>query len=139
MKEAVLKLTALFSFCGGPLFVAELLKPRIGTGQGFVITFLPVGMMVIGTLCLEDNRSRWTIAVVRTGLLGLVIVMGMHLYALWCFANGVRIAEQYLYYFGITVGMGWSIFYLRAARRWEASGDDPAQAGDRAAETIEPS
>ena len=121
MREAVLKIAALFSYCGGPLFVGELLKRRIGQGPAFLITFLPVGLMVIGALCLDDTRNRWSSAAVWAGRLGLYIVMGMHLYALWCFVDGTRTLDQSLYYLGITVGMVWSIAYLRAARRWSDS------------------
>jgi hypothetical protein len=139
MKVAALKIATLFSYCGGPLFIGELLKPRVGVGQGFVITFLPVGVMLLGALFLEDTRTRWTVAAVRTGCLGLAIALGMHLYALGCFMSGVHVAEQYLYYFGIAVGMVWSVVYLRAVRRWEASADESSHLRDRMSDTIEPS
>jgi hypothetical protein len=133
MKVALLKIAALFSSCGGPLFVFGLLKPRLGVGPAFFIIYLPVALMLIGALCLEDAPSRWPLAAVRAGRQALYVVLGMHLYALWCFANGVRVSEQYLYYFGIAVGAVWSIAYLREARRWESS------PGRTAMESIEPS
>lgn len=121
MRETVLKIAALFSYCGGPLFIGELLKPRFGAGPAFLVTFLPVGLIVIGALCLDDTRNRWSFAAVWAGRLGLYIALGMHLYALWCFVNGTRTPDQSLYYLGIAVGMVWSIVYLRAARRWSDS------------------
>jgi hypothetical protein len=121
MRETVLKIAALFSYCGGPLFIGEILKPRFGAGPAFLVTFLPVGLMVIGALCLDDTRNRWSFAAVWAGRLGLYIALGMHLYALWCFVDGVRMPDQSLYYLGIAVGMAWSIVYLRAARRWSDS------------------
>jgi hypothetical protein len=139
MKILVLKLATLFSYCGGPLFVGELLKPRVGVGQGFVITFLPVGLMLLGALFLEDTRTRWTIAAVRTGCLGLAIALAMHVYALGCFMSGKHVAEQYLYDFGIAVGVVWSVVYLRAVRRWEWSADASSLMRDRMSDTIEPS
>ena len=131
MKEGALKIAALFSYCGGPLFIADLLKPRIGTAGAFVITFLPVLLMVMGALFMDDDiRSRWAFAAVRAGRVGLYIVAGMHVYALWCFAHGVRKPDQTLYYLGIVVGVAWSIYYLRAARRGvrptDASSFDPS-------------
>jgi hypothetical protein len=132
MRVAVLKITALFSYCGGPLFIAELLKPRLGVWPAFLITFLPVGLMVIGALGLDEPRDRWSIAAVRAGRKGLYIVLGMHFYALWCFLEGTRVSEQSLYYLGITVGTAWSIAYLRAARRWASSSGDSSHAGDGA-------
>ena len=121
MREAVLKISALFSYCGGPLFIGELLKPRLGVRTAFLITFLPVGLMAVGALCLDDTRNRWSIAAVWAGRQGLYIVFAMHLYALWCFLDGIRVPEQSLYYLGIAVGMVWSMAYLRAARRWSDS------------------
>jgi hypothetical protein len=122
MKEALLKLAALFSYCGGPLFIGELLKPRLDAKLGFLITFLPIALMLIGALFLSDMRDRWSSAAVWVGRLGVCIAMGMHLYALWRFANGTRVSEQSLYYLGIVVGVAWNIAYLRAARRWALAG-----------------
>ena len=63
MREAVLKIAALFSYCGGPLFIADVLKPRLKLGLAFLITFLPVGLMVLGAPCLDgDTRNRWSFA-----------------------------------------------------------------------------
>ena len=140
MREAVLKITALFSYCGGPLFIGELLKPRLGVGPAFLITFLPVGLMVLGALCLDDTRNRWSIAAVWAGRQGLYVVAAMHLYALWRFVDGVRMPDQSLYYLGIIVGAVWSIAYLRAARRWTSSPDGSSDERDRGStEPIEPS
>jgi hypothetical protein len=119
MREAVLKIAALFSYCGGPLFISELLKPRVGVMPAFLLTFLPVGFMLIGALCLGETGDRWSTAAVWAGRQGVYLVLAMHLYALWCFANGAHVSEQYLYYFGIGVGVVWSVGYLRAARRNE--------------------
>ena len=140
MKDAVLKIAALFSYCGGPLFIADLLKPGLGTGLPFFITFLPVGLMVLGALCLDETQNRWSFMAVTAGRQSVYIVFGMHLYALWCFVDGVRVPDQRLHYIGIAVGMVWSVAYLRAARRWMSS-PGGAAAGDDGAPTrpIEPS
>jgi hypothetical protein len=112
MRDALLKITAIFAYCGGPLFVADLLKPRLGVGPAFWITFPPVGLMVIGALLLDDDtRSRWAFAAVWAGRQCLYIVLGMHLYAIWCFAHGTRGPDQRLHYLGIAVGMVWTIVY----------------------------
>lgn len=120
IKEGVLKITALFSYCGGPLFIAELLKPHFDKVVVFLVTFFPVLLMVLGALLMEDDTaSRWSAAFVRAGRWGLYMVLVMHAYALACFLSGTRASEQGLYYLGIAVGVGWSIAYLRAARRWD--------------------
>ncbi len=35
MREGLLKIAAIFSYCGGPLFIADLLKPRWGAGLAY--------------------------------------------------------------------------------------------------------
>jgi hypothetical protein len=140
IKEGVLKITALFSYCGGPLFITELLKPRFDQVMVFLVTFFPVLLMVLGALFMDDDTaSRWSMRFVRAGRWGLYVVLGMHAYALACFMSGTRVSEQGLYYFGITVGVGWSIAYLRAARRWANIPESCARPGDHtSAGPIEP-
>jgi hypothetical protein len=125
MKVVALKITALFSYCGGPLFISDLLKPHLHPLPAFLITFLPIGFMVIGALCLEDDpRSRWASAAVWAGRQGVYLALGMHLYALGCFLSGTRVSEPYLYYLGIVVGVVWGAAYLRAAGRREVRSSD---------------
>ena len=118
-QEIGLKVGALFSYCGGPLFICDLLKPRIGTAPAFWITFLPVGLTVLGALFMDDWSSRWLYGVVRAGRLALFIVLGMHTYAVWCFALGVRTPDQVLHYIGLAVGALWTVYYMRKSRHWE--------------------
>ena len=140
MHVLFLKLAALFSYCGGPLFIAGLLKPRFGMGLAiFLATFLPIAMMVVGAFSLDDIPSGMSVALVRLGLLGLAIVLGMHAYAVGCFVQGLRVPDQGLHYFGIAAGVVWSVVYLRAVRRW-TSAVALAQSPDATStEPIEPS
>jgi hypothetical protein len=142
MRETLLRLAALFSYCGGPLFIADVLKRRFGPGPAaFVITFLPVGAMVVGALCLgDDTGSRLSRAMVWVGRQGLSIALGMHAYAIWCFTHGVRTPDLILHDVGIAVGVVWSVAYLRAARRWASFPGGPSHEVDRASTgPIEPS
>ena len=141
-RHTLLKLAALFSYCGGPLFIADELKPRFDGGlAGFWLTFPPVGVMILGALSLGDSHSSgWARAMVWAGKVGLFLALGMHGYAIWCFAHGEHPFNQSLHTFGIVVGVVWSFAYLIEARRWEASAPQPVAAGDRAsADPIEPS
>jgi hypothetical protein len=105
------------------------------------MTFLPILMMVLGAFCLEDDtRSRWSSSAVGVGRLGLAIVLVMNLYTVSCFVQGVRVPDQFLHDIGIAVGMGWSIAYWHAARRWVSSPGAPSEREDRAStDPIEPS
>jgi len=53
LREAVPRIAALFSYCGGPLFIADQLKPHFDSVAVFLVTFLPVGLMVIGAFFLD--------------------------------------------------------------------------------------
>src|SRR5262245_61824808 len=118
IRDALLKIAALFSYCGGPLFIADLLKPHLDKDVASLLTFVPVGFMVIGAYFLEDVfPDRLSSAAVWVGRLSLYVVIGMHVFAFWRFANGVRVPDQRLHYIGITVGVLWSFAYLRAAGR----------------------
>lgn len=142
MREALLKIPALLSYCGGPLFIASILKPRFAGPTIFLMTFLPVIFMLVGAFFLYDydTRDRWSFAAVWAGRQGLYIVLGMHVYALWCFAGGVRVPDQRLHYLGIAVGVAWSVAYLRAARRWVSPPRGSSHVSDRASrEPLEPS
>jgi hypothetical protein len=141
MRDAVLRIAALFSYCGGPLFIADLLKTHFSMGPVFLITFLPVGLMVVGAFFLNDDvRDRVSFALVWAGRQGLYIVLGMHLYALWCFVHGVCVPDQRLHYLGIAVGAAWSVAYLHAARRWVSSpGGSSHAAHNGPTKPIEPS
>src|SRR5262245_24331262 len=81
LKEGLLRIAALFSYCGGPLFIADALKPRLGTLPPFLITFLPVGVMVLGAFFLHDDTSdRLSFRIVSAGRVALYVVLAMHIY-----------------------------------------------------------
>jgi hypothetical protein len=118
-RIAFLKIAALFSFCGGPLLVSDRLKPHFGPQVAFLVTFVPVGLMFFGALFLEEDiGDRLARVAVWLGRQALYVVVAMHVYAVWRFANGLRVSEQYLYYIGIGVGFVWAMLYLYTARRW---------------------
>jgi hypothetical protein len=141
LSLALVKIAALFSYCGGPLLVSDLLKPRFGTQVAFPVTIAPVLLMVLGALFLDDDvEDRLARAAVWWGRQGLYVALAMHVYAIWRFALGLHVSEQWLYYAGIIVGLIWSTVYLRAGRRWvvarhRSTGRPP----DRDSSPIEPS
>lgn len=137
LRTTLFKIAALFSFCGGPLLVSDQLKPHFGTPVAFLVTMTPVVVMLIGALFLEDDvEDRIARAAVWWGRQGLYVALAMHAYAIWRFAHGLRVSEQYLYYGGIVVGLIWSTVYLRTGRRWVVARSKPL---DRDGSPIEPS
>jgi len=141
LSIAFLKIAALFSFCGGPLLVSDQLKPRFGTQGAFLMTVTPVLLMLFGAFFLEDDvEDRIARAAVWWGRQGLYVALAMHAYAIWWFALGHHVSEQWLYHLGIVVGLIWSTVYLREGRRWvvarNRSAGKPAERDDS---PIEPS
>ncbi len=137
LNTVFLKIAALFSFCGGPLLISEQLKPRFGTQGAFLVTVAPVLVMLVGALFLEDGvEDRIARAAVWWGRQALYVVLVMHGYAIWWFARGLVVSEQWLYYTGIVVGLVWSTVYLRAGRRWVVARNRPPE---RDGSRIEPS
>jgi hypothetical protein len=141
LSTTFVKIAALFSFCGGPLLVSDLLKPRFGTHVAFFVTIAPVLVMLFGALFLEDDvEDRIARAAVWWGRQGLYVVLAMHAYAVWRFARGLHVSEQWLYYAGIVVGLIWSTAYLRAGRRWVVARNRTAvEPPERDGSPIEPS
>jgi hypothetical protein len=140
LKIGILKIAAIFSSCGGPLFVFERLKPRLGTQGAFLLAEGPAIIMFFGAFWLDDDLGdRFARFVVKCGRRALYLAALMHAYAVWCFASGLRVSEQYLYYTGIVAGLIWSAFYLRASQRWFArSGGSAEEAMESPDEPIEP-
>jgi hypothetical protein len=141
LSIAFLKIAALFSFCGGPLLVSHQLKPRFGTHVAYLVTIAPVVVMLFGAFFLEDDvEDRIARAAVWWGRQGLYVVLAMDAYAMWWFAHGLHVSEQWLYYTGIVVGLIWSAVYLRAGRRWVVARNRSAgKPPERDGSPIEPS
>jgi hypothetical protein len=140
LKTGLFKVAALFSFCGGPLLISNLLKPRYGTQVAFLVTMIPVVVMLFGALFLEDDvEDRTARAAVWWGRQGLYVALAMHAYAIWRFAGGLHVSEPWIYYAGIVVGLIWSGVYLRAGRRWVSRNRNAGKHPGRDGSPIEPS
>jgi len=126
------------SFFGGPLFVGNLLRPRIGLWPTLLITLVPVGIMLLGSMN-DGIRSSRPPVIVRAGLVGLSMALGMHLYALWCIARGATVDDASFHYIGIVVGVAWSAAYLFASRPWKwRTGESPSVGHPSSPQPIEP-
>lgn len=106
-KILLLKISALFCFCGGPLFIwnrstrqeqdaEELSNQQIADEHKifFIILFIPIGMVMMGCMVMVDNDpndrlSRW---VLYGGGVGMAILCIESLYAIIeiLFLNGSR-------------------------------------------------
>ena len=138
-QQSLSKIGALFSYCGGPLIVCDLLKPRLGTFLAFVVPFVPIVLMIFGAEALFDpspprqriapgpfNRDefesdtgvRWGILFVRLGLIGALLTLMMQGYGTWFLATTPPRPDHNLYVLGIAVGIPLAVAYVYAAKRW---------------------
>lgn len=70
-----IKLLALFSFCGAPLYLTDLTEPSLGDPGAFIANFTPLALMLFGTLSLaEDELSGISLLAVRAGALGAILL-----------------------------------------------------------------
>jgi len=112
------KLALLLSFCGGPMLIADLLKPMIGQLEAFAITFAPLAVTGFCALYLEDDEpGNWGREAALAGLVGVAIVAMMNAFAVWQLATGPERADGSLNAFGIVVGIVSSAVYVYLARR----------------------
>lgn len=118
MAHLVLKLLALWSFTGGPLWLADELKPRFGTPISFSIAFAPIALMLFGSLVFEDEPTSLTRAVVLAGAGGAFALLGMDALAGQHLLFGGTHSEPTLIVFGCIVGVVAAIAYLAAAVRY---------------------
>lgn len=119
----VLKAAALLSFCGGPLLIADELKPRVGAGWApLALTFWPIVLMIFGAFPLgvdsEEEPDRMDSISVWAGLLGVVVLLVMDAYAMWRLSVIPPRADLGLMTVGILVGVLSSIWYVALARRF---------------------
>ena len=78
----LLKLAALFSFCGGPLVVADSLKTQMDKDAAFAIAFVPIVGLIFGAYSLwESLPDRLDNAMVILGALSALALLGMNMFA----------------------------------------------------------
>jgi hypothetical protein len=130
LREGVIKIAALLSYCGGPLILADVLKPHLGVPVAFGVTFLPIVLMILAAPSLEGRSWRWDGLFVRPGIYGAWMSLAMHAYGGWILATAaVRSLDFGLYVVGLIVGIPIAIWYVISANRWlsrvEAHRNDP--------------
>ena len=133
-QRTLIKLGALFSYCGGPLILCDTLKPSLGKFMAFAVTFLPILPMIFGAESLFDpipprrvgsrngsileDGTGWGVRVVQLGLVGALVLLVMHGYGAWILATTLPRPDQGLYMFGLAVGIPMAGVYAYAAQKW---------------------
>jgi hypothetical protein len=118
----LLKLAALFSFCGGPLLMADSLKTHMHRDVAFAIAFLPTLGLIFGVWSLwEPIPNRWDNAMVILGAFAAVALTGMNVFASIELMHDPDRADAGLIKLGIAVGVVFVAYYAHAAHKFFSS------------------
>ena len=118
-RTLLLKLAALWSFCGGPLVVVDLLKLHMDKNAAFAIAFLPIVALIFGLYSLlHPIRDRWDKVMVSFGAVGAVALAGMNDIGVSELAYGRARADAWLIEVGIAVGTVVIAYYAYASYKF---------------------
>ncbi len=117
-RVLVIKLSALGAFIGGPLFVADLLKPSLGQKLAFAIAFAPIGVATLAILWVLDEAPTPAVrALAIVGGAGCLGLLGMDAFALWRLWTGTYHPNAQMIQFGCACALVVTPLYFVQARR----------------------
>lgn len=115
----VIRVLALFAFVGGPLFIYDILKRSWDSPAAFVVTFLPVGFMILGALSLGDrDEDRLSAVAAVLGIAGAALLLAQNAYAAYKMISGFEHPNQRLIILGTIVGVAGAVMYTHLAIRF---------------------
>jgi len=117
VRLLVIRLLAIASSVGGPLYVYDLLKASPKDLRMFAICFAPIAMMVLGSLAFGDPPSdRLARLAVRVGLFGAIALVLIDAYTVWSVARGGTHPNLLMILVGTAIGGVTSVLYVLLAR-----------------------
>lgn len=117
MSLLVIRLLALLSAVGGPLYLYDLLAIGPRDIRIFAFCFAPIALMILGSLSFGDPPSdRLARFFVRLGLFGAIALALMNGFTIYSLINGESHPNQVLIIVGIGVGAFTVILYGMLAR-----------------------
>lgn len=121
MRLLVLRLLALLSAAGGPLYLYDDLKRAPQDWQILGFCFAPIAMMLFGSLSFGDPPgARMARGAVRLGLFGAVALALMNAYTVFGMITRPAHPNQLMILAGVTVGFFASAAYTLLARTFLA-------------------
>ncbi|MDQ3370828.1 MAG: hypothetical protein M3680_35870 [Myxococcota bacterium] len=119
MRHLVIRLLALASAAGGPLYLYDQLKRGPQDWRIFAFCFAPIAMMIFGSLSFGDPPGARTVRVaVRLGLFGAIALAMMNAYTAYRLVTGPLPERFLLILAGMAVGFLTSGLYIELARRF---------------------
>lgn len=74
----ILKLVALGAFLGGPLIMMDRWRAALGDPMAFALGFVPLGLVLLGMLSIDDEAGRGRTIVVRAGVGGALLLLAQN-------------------------------------------------------------
>ncbi|MBA3817572.1 MAG: hypothetical protein H0X17_01655 [Deltaproteobacteria bacterium] len=119
MRLLAIKVLALVSATGGPLYLYDQLQRGPQDWRIFAFCFSPIAMMLFGSLSFGDPPGAKTArAAVRLGMFGAIALAMMNAYTAYRFVTGPLPKSFLLILAGVAVGFVASGLYLELARRF---------------------
>lgn len=105
MKTLFVKIAALGSAVGGPMFVFDRFRTNLGALPAFLACFVPIGLQMLALLALEDETTdKWARTAMCGGIAGSVVLFAENEYAAWQIYSGVRHPNHGMIIAGIVIG-----------------------------------
>ncbi len=115
----VLRLLALASFIGGPLYCADLWKPALGDPWNFIAAFAPIALVLMAAMMvLQDRPTTATRAMTWVGFLGVAGLLCEDAFAGIRIAAGDAHPNTQMIQFGIFAGVCAAALYTWHALRF---------------------
>lgn len=121
----VLKIGALLTFCGGPLYLSDRLEPIVHQPWAFGVAFAPVAVFLFATLSLVEDGPRSGGIAVWSGAISSAVILVESAWAAWQIMAGPARADSGLMLLGCAVSFAVVVAYAQLASRSPASGARP--------------
>ncbi len=127
MRHFLIKVLALGSFVGGPLWLADTLKPRLGQDVAFAITFAPLAVLILASLSIAGDRpTPVTRLLAFAGVGGAAALLVMDAMAAHFLLRGGSHSEPTLIWIGNAIGAVTALLYFGAALAFVRTNDEPS-------------
>ena len=108
----LIKLSAIASYIGGPLWFTDVLKSMLDDVSAFIISFTPIGLLIFGQLALLDDERSLTCDIGAFAALLLIAINGVALCDLYLGFIGQKYPHSGLMILGSGLGLMTSLVYL---------------------------
>lgn len=140
----LMPLGCILASCGGPLLLTPILVPLLGGPGAFLVTFSPLGLMLVASREGSGGRGRHARWIRQVGKIGAWLNLSIQVWGAWTLAVAPPPHGQGLLWVGIAMGVSGSAAYLWPLRpmsvraRGLSSPEPPGGVSERPAQAFVP-